>query len=59
MDDFGRVAIKHNMVNIPSVNHVPYYSFTVLEAEIDFEATPVIHDIGTFHIIPTMKNNFF
>lgn len=58
MYDFGRVSIKHNMVNIPSVNHIPYYFFAVLEAEVDFKATPVIHDIGTLYIIPSVENNF-
>lgn len=59
MNDFGRVTIEHYMVNIPSVNHIPHGSLAILETEIDLKASPVIHDIGTFHIVPTMKNNFF
>lgn len=58
MDDFGRIAIQHDMVNIPCVNYIPYDSLAVLETEIDLKACPVIHDIGTFRIVPTMKNNF-
>lgn len=54
---FGLVTVNHHMIDIPSIHHIPNHPFTIFEAEVYLEASPIILCAAALQIISPVKDN--
>lgn len=55
MDSLSDVFIKHNMVDIPAVHHLPDYLGAILKAKVDLEAGPIIGYITVGYVVSAVE----
>lgn len=58
MNSLSCVSINDHVIDVPRIDHIPCDFFGLLEAEVDFEAGPVVYNISTIHIVSTVESDF-
>lgn len=56
VDYFGLVAVNHDVIDVPGINHIPNDLFAVPEAKVYFEASPIIHRNCPFQIVSSVED---